>query len=241
VTGSGAVLVLTRVICRAADVPRDAPGLSLHVPGGQSVALICKPAAAANDLTDAIAGLRRPATGQVSVDGIGVHKLRGHNLDRYRGERGLISVRFPLLDSMSVTDNMLVMLQSRRVDSAARNRAARLLAFTGATQAVAEPVETLSAELQWRILIARALMPSPRLILAEDPAPSLDSHSAIAIMDVLMEAHAKFGFTLLLSSGIVATASRCERLVRVVDGAVVEDVVIGGDDGWTRGRVDRIG
>jgi predicted ABC-type transport system involved in lysophospholipase L1 biosynthesis ATPase subunit len=241
VSGPGAVLDLTDVACGSADAPRDAPGVNLHVPGGQCVALICRPAAAASDLIDTVAGLRRPTAGQVSVDGVQVHKLRGHDMDRYRGDRGLVSMRFPLLGSLSVTDNVLVTLQSRRADSAARDRAARLLAFAGSAQSAGEPVETLTADLQWRILIARALMPSPRLVLAEDPAPSLDPDSAITILDLLLHAHAVFGFTLLLSSGSVATASRCQRLVRVAGGAVVEDVLIGGDDGWTRGRVDRIG
>jgi predicted ABC-type transport system involved in lysophospholipase L1 biosynthesis ATPase subunit len=241
VQGLGGVLDLTDLICRAADVPRDAPGVSLHVPGSESVALICRPAAAATDLMDTIAGLRRPSAGQVSVDGIQVHNLRGHGLDRYRGDRGLVSMRFPLLESLSVTDNVLVLPQSRRVDSAARDRAAQLLTLTGAAQSATEPVESLSAEQRWRILIARALMPNPRLVLAEDPAQSLDSHSANTILDVLLEAQAILGFTLLLSGASVTMASRCQRLVRIADGAVVEDVLIDGDDGWTRGRVDRIG
>jgi ABC-type methionine transport system ATPase subunit len=241
VSGSGAALDLINVGCRVTDAPGVAPGVSLHVPGGQSVALICRPAAAANDLIDTVAGLRQPITGQLSVDRVLVHQLRGHELDRYRGHRGLVSVRFPVLGSLSVTDNVLVALQSRRVDSAARDRAARLLAFAGADQIAGDPVETLSADLRWRILIARALMVCPRLVLAEDPAQSLDAHSAMAILDLLVEAHALFGFTLLLSSGSVAAASRCQRLVRIADGAVVEDVLIGDDDGWTRGRVDRIG
>jgi ABC-type methionine transport system ATPase subunit len=240
-SGSGAVLDLTDVACGSADVPRDAPGVSLHVPGGQSVALICRPAAAASDLIDTVAGLRRPSAGQVSVDGVQVYKLRGRELDRYRRDRGLVSMRFPLLESLSVTDNVLVTLQSRRADSAARDRAARLLAFAGAAPSAGEPVETLTADLRWRILIARALMPSPRLVLADDPAQSLAPDGAITILDLLLEAHALFGFTLVLSGGSVATASRCQRLVRVVDGAVVEDVLISDDDGWTRGRVDRIG
>jgi putative ABC transport system ATP-binding protein len=241
VSGSGAVLDLINVVCRATDVPGVAPGVSLHVPGGQSVALLCRPAAAANDLIDTVAGLRQPSAGQVSVDRVLVHQLRGHELDRYRGDRGLVSMRFPVLGSLSVTDNVLVALQSRRVDSAARDRAAQLLAFAGADQNAADPVETLSADLHWRILVARALMPGPRLVFAEDPAQSLDAHSAMAILDLLVDAHALFGFTLLLSSGSVATASRCQRLIRIADGAVVEDVLISDDDGWTRGRVDRIG
>jgi len=56
-----------------------------------------------------------------------------------------------------------------------------------------------------------------------------------------MDVHARFGFTLLLTVDRLAGASRCQRLVRLAGGAVVEDELTGGDDPWTRGRIDRIG
>jgi hypothetical protein len=56
-----------------------------------------------------------------------------------------------------------------------------------------------------------------------------------------MDAHARFGFTLVLAAERPATAVRCERRVSLVNGAVVEDEITGDDDGWTRSRVDRIG
>jgi putative ABC transport system ATP-binding protein len=237
----GAALTLIDVVCRVSASARGAAGVSMQVPPGQSVALLGRPASAAIELVDTIAGLRRPVSGLVSVGGVEVQRLRGQNLDRYRSVRGLLSMRFPLLESLSVTDNVLIPLRSRRADAVARARAARLLAFAGAEQVTAEAVESLSAEQRWRILIARALMPSPQLVLAEDPTRNLDADSAAAILDLLMEAHALFGFTLLLTVGRVGLASRCQRLVSVADGAVIEDVLIGPDDGWTRGRVDRIG
>jgi hypothetical protein len=55
-----------------------------------------------------------------------------------------------------------------------------------------------------------------------------------------MDVHAQFGFTLLLSVGRLANASRCQRLIRLIRAAVVEDELIK-DDPWTRDRVDRIG
>ena len=238
----GAALTLTRVTWRGseADDTSPTPGVSLHVPPGQSVALHSQPPGDATELLDVIAGLRRPRSGQVTVGEVAVDQLSGPALDRYHAGRGLISARFPLLPSLSATDNVLAALPTGRVDAAARERAAQLLAATGAAH-LAGPVGTLPAERQWRILIARALQPHPRLVLAEDPTPGLDSRGATAILDLLTDVHALFGFTLLLTVGRLATASRCQRLVRLVGGAVVEDELIGGDDPWTRGRVDRIG
>jgi predicted ABC-type transport system involved in lysophospholipase L1 biosynthesis ATPase subunit len=101
-------------------------------------------------------------------------------------------------------------------------------------------VDTLSAQQQWRILIARALLIDPQLLMAEDPAPYLDSRAASRALDLLMDAQARCGFTLLLATGRLATAARCERVVSLTDGLVTGDELIA-DDAWTRGRVDRIG
>lgn len=238
----GAALTLLRVVSGTTEPPVAAtPGVTLRVPPGQSVALLSRPASTSADLLDVVGGLRRARTGQVFVDDVAVHRLRGPQLDHYRGSRGLVSTRWPLLPSLSVTDNVLAALLSRRVDAQARDRAAQLLSVTGADQIAARPVESLTAEQQWRILIARALLQSPRLVLAEDPTPDLDPRNANAILDLIMEAHSLLGFTLLLSVSRTATASRCQRLVSLEDGAIIEDELIVSDDAWTRGRIDRIG
>jgi predicted ABC-type transport system involved in lysophospholipase L1 biosynthesis ATPase subunit len=236
-------ITLGDVICPGgadAGVIPPATGVSLVVPPGQSLALLSKPFSGATCLFDVVAGLARPASGHVWVDGVAVDRLRGAELDRYHARRGLVSPRFPLLPSLSVTDNVLAARAAGRVDAATRERAAWLLELTG-TAKLTGPVRRLPGEEQWRLMIARALMPSPRLLLAEDPALSLDSRAATHVLDLLMDAHAMLGFTLLLTAGRPATAVRCQRLVSLVNAVVVEDEVTRGDDPWTRGRVDRIG
>jgi len=222
---------------------RDAPadGISLHIPAGQSVALYDGADRLAIGLLDVVAGLRRPRSGQLSVDGVAVHRLGGAALERYRGERGLLSGRFPLLSSLSVSDNVLTALRTRRTDAAARDRAAELLMTAGAAHLAAREVDSLSPEEQWRVLIARALLATPRLMLAEDPSPDLDARGSRRVLDLLMDAHARFGFTLLLATSRLATTVRCDRVVSLVDGLVATDEFCGDDDEWTRGRIDRIG
>src|SRR5215467_8112439 len=239
---SGTALSLTGV--QYWDHPSDAlaaAGASLQVPPGQTVALFSRPAAEAAALLDVIAGLRRPGSGQVLVDGIAVHRLRGAALDRYRRHRGLLSTRFPLLPSLSVINNVLAAAPSRRVEARIRDRAAELLELTGTQHLAAKLAGPLAAEQQWGVLIARALLASPRLVLAEDPSPGLEFGNATAVLDLLFDIQARFGFTLLLATGSLATASRCERVVRVGGGRVAADDLASGDDEWTRGRIDRIG
>jgi putative ABC transport system ATP-binding protein len=241
---SGVTIELHGVVHRrGGSDPGSSPaaaGVSLVIPPGQSVALLSEPRSDAASLLDVIAGLTRPRSGQVRVDGVGVDHLSGANLDRYHARRGLVSARFPLLPSLSVTDNVLAALLAGRVDAATRERAARLLELTGVARLTGR-VDQLTVEQQWRIMVARALVSSPRLVLAEDPASSLDSRAATRVLDVLMDAHATFGFTLVLTADRLTTAVRCQRQVTLADGTVTEDEIASGDDAWTRGRIDRIG
>jgi len=216
------------------------PGVSLRVPPGQSVALLSQPPGTATGLFDAIAGLRRPRAGLVQVDGVAVNRLDRTGLDRYRARRGLVSPRFPLLPSLSVIDNVLAAPPIGRAGAPSTDRATRLLELAGVA-GLGGPAGRLSAEEQWRIMIARALVSDPRLVLAEDPAPGLDAAAANRVLDVLMDAQAMFGFTLVLTANRPTTAVRCQRRVLVVAGRVVEDELTGGDDAWTRSRIDRIG
>lgn len=247
--GPGAAVELHHVVCRAGVTgagDADGAGLSLRVPPGQSLVLLGRPHGTATALLDVVAGLRRPRTGEIWVDGVAVHRLGGREASRYRAGRGLVSPRFPLLASLPVTDNVLAAPpvdrsgQPGRPSAAETERALRLLEFAGVTR-LAVPVDQLTAEERWRVMIARALMPCPRLVLAEDPATEVESRAVDRVLDVLTDAHDRFGFTLVLTAERLAAAVRCERRVSLVDGAVADDEITGDDDGWTRGRVDRIG
>jgi putative ABC transport system ATP-binding protein len=237
----GAAVELDSVVPKADATVGDSgvTGVSLRIPPGQSVALLSQPRDAATALFDVICGLARPRTGQLRVDGVAVHKLGGAELNRYRAHRGLISPRFPLLPSLSASANVLA-APAGRAGGPAAELAGRLLELTGAAQ-LPGPARRLSAEDQWRVMIARALMPSPRLVLAEEPAPGLDGRAADRILDVLVDMHAMLGFTLVLVVARPASAVRCQRRVLLVNGVVAEDELTGGDDAWTRSRVDRIG
>ena len=245
----GVAIELNNVVCRpGAPGTGDfgVAGVSLQVPPGQSLALLSQPPGTATALLDVIAGLKRPRAGELHVDDVAIYRLGGREASRFRAGRGLVSPRFPLLASLPVTDNVLAAPPAVRAREAVRpglsaaEQGARLLEFVGVARSTV-PVEQLTAEERWRVMIARALVPCPRLLLAEDPATELDSRAVDRVLDVLTDAHARFGFTLVIAAGRLAAAVRCERRVSLVDGTVAEDEVTGDDDGWTRSRVDRIG
>jgi predicted ABC-type transport system involved in lysophospholipase L1 biosynthesis ATPase subunit len=235
---------LTDVVCRAGAAGAGdpgVPGVSLRVPPGQSLALLSQPRGTATALFDVIAGLKRPRAGEVRVGGLAVHRLGGREASRYRAGRGLVSSRFPLLASLPVTGNVLAAPPSGGHGGPGAGYAAELLEFAGVTR-LTIPVEQLTAEERWRVMIARALVPGQGLLLSEDPATEVEPRAVDRVLDVLMDAHTRFGFTLVLAAERLPAAVRCERRVCLVDGAVAEDEMTGDDDGgWTRSRVDRIG
>ena len=228
-----------------AGVGPAAPGISLSVPGGQSLALYGQPRNAAVAVFDMLAGLTAPQSGEVRVDGVAVHRLRGAGRDRFRARRGLVSPRFGLLPSLSVPDNVLAGPPAPGAPPPTPARAAQLLELVGLPglggHLTAPPVTELTAEEQWRVVIARALAPAPRLLLAEDPASSLGPHAAGRVLDLLADVHEGAGCTLVLLAAHPATAARCQRRVLLSPGAVAEDELTSGDDAWTRSRIDRIG
>ena len=214
-------------------------GLSLQVPPGQSLALLSRPHGTATALLDVIAGLKRPRAGELRVDGVALHRLGGREASRYRAGRGLVSPRFPLLASLPVTDNVLA------APSAGRP-AGRMPSGRGAARVRRRhPADRSRGAADGRRTVAGHDRPGARAV----PSPAagrgsrdrVDSRAADRVLDVLMDAHARFGFTLVLVAERLAAAVRCERRVSLVDGAVAEDEITGDDDGWTRSRVDRIG
>ena len=118
----GVAVTLTGVVVRS-GAPAAA-NISLQIPAGQSVALHSHVDSTAVDVLDVVAGLRRPQSGQVIVGDVAVHRLSGAAMERYRADRGLLSARFPLLSSLTVTENVLAASRTRRADARTRARAA---------------------------------------------------------------------------------------------------------------------
>ena len=82
---------------------------------------------------------------------------------------------------------------------------------------------------QQRIAIARALINTPTLLLADEPTGNLDSANATAILDLLTRLRADHGVTIILASHDPQIAARTERLIRLRDGAVIDDIQLTGD------------
>ncbi|MEU7930338.1 ABC transporter ATP-binding protein [Micromonospora echinofusca] len=198
--------------------------VSLEIPAGTVVALTGPSGSGKSTLLHMIGAIEQVDAGTITVDEREITALGRAALTRYRQRVGFVFQRYHLLPALTVLDNVTAPVLPRRgrADHAARAR--ELLDAVGlAGRERALPAQ-LSGGQQQRVAIARALMGSPGLLLADEPTGNLDSATGGQILDLLLDLRDRHVMTILLATHERAVAARCDRLVRLGDGRVVEDV-----------------
>jgi putative ABC transport system ATP-binding protein len=170
--------------------------------------------------------------GTIRVGGTEVTALSRSGLVGYRRRIGFVFQRFHLLPALTAIDNVAAPLLPQRTSFDKHDRARALLGAVGlAGREDALPAE-LSGGQQQRVAIARALVGDPILLLADEPTGNLDTRTGGAILDLLLELREAHGMTVVLATHDTVLASRCERVIRLLDGRVLDDVAVpGGEDG----------
>ncbi|MEU4379626.1 ABC transporter ATP-binding protein [Micromonospora echinofusca] len=198
--------------------------VSLEIPAGTVVALTGPSGSGKSTLLHMIGAIEQVDAGTITVDEREITALGRAALTRYRQRVGFVFQRYHLLPALTVLDNVTAPVLPRRgrADHAARAR--ELLDAVGlAGRERALPAQ-LSGGQQQRVAIARALMGAPGLLLADEPTGNLDSATGGQILDLLLDLRDRHGMTILLATHERAVAARCDRLVRLGDGRIVEDV-----------------
>ncbi|WP_431931832.1 ABC transporter ATP-binding protein [Micromonospora sp. RP3T] len=217
--------------------------VSLEIAGGSVVALTGPSGSGKSTLLHLIGAIERADRGRLTVDDVEVTALRRAALARYRQRVGFVFQRYHLLPALTVLDNVIapvLPLRAGRADHPARAR--ELLAAVGlAGRERALPAQ-LSGGQQQRVAIARALMGRPRLLLADEPTGNLDSTTGAQILDLLLDLREQHAMTILLATHERAVAARCDRLIRLGDGRIVEDLDLtdGEDPADTFDRATRL-
>ena len=147
----------------------------------------------------------------------------------YRRTVGFVFQRYNLLPALTALDNVIAPVLPYRTDFDRRGRARDLLAAVGLAGRERSLPARMSGGEQQRIAIARALINTPALLLADEPTGNLDSGNAAEILDLLARLRADHGMTIILASHDPQIAARAERLIRLRDGAVLDDIQLTGD------------
>jgi putative ABC transport system ATP-binding protein len=197
-------------------------GVDLDVPFGKSVALLGPSGSGKSSLMAVLAGLERASGGNVLVDGLNFTELDEDELARARrGRIGIVLQAFHLLPTMTALENVAVPMELAGIEDPF-GRAAKELEAVGLGHRLTHYPSQLSGGEQQRVAIARAMAAAPKIIFADEPTGNLDGATGAAIIDLLFERRAALGATLLIITHDPALAERCDRVIAMQDGHVVE-------------------
>lgn len=206
---------------RSLEVLRE---VNLSVPRGDFQALRGASGAGKSTLLHLLGGLDLPNQGEISFAGQNLARLSAGALARFRNLKiGLIFQAYHLLPELDALENVCLPARMARLDAAqAEANGRRLLERVG----LAGRMEHLPAELsggeQQRVAIARSLINSPELVLADEPTGNLDSHTGEEIIDLLCALRAERNTTLIIATHDARVAARAPRVIDLVDGQIQE-------------------
>jgi putative ABC transport system ATP-binding protein len=198
-------------------------GVSFTIEQGAFVSIVGPSGSGKTTLLGLLAGLDTPSRGQVIIDGTDITALTEDERARVRGEKvGFIFQSFQLIPTLTALENVQVPLELRG-DSGARDRARELLGRVGLGDRLHHFPTQLSGGEQQRVAIARAFSNSPRILFADEPTGNLDSETGARIVELLESLNRESGSTIILVTHDLTLAARANRIIRISDGAVVED------------------
>ena len=198
-------------------------GIDLEVTDGEAVGMIGPSGSGKSTLMSVIAGLERPTSGDVVIDGQQISHMDEDALALFRrGRVGIVFQSFHLIPTMTALENVAVPLELLGVENAF-DRAAVELGVVGLYSRLDHYPGQLSGGEQQRVALARALAPEPGLLLADEPTGNLDAKTGSSIIDLMFELHDDRGTTLVLITHDPGLANRCDRVVQLRDGQVFSD------------------
>ena len=198
-------------------------GISLRIAKGETVALLGPSGSGKSSLLMVAAGLEAPTSGRVQVAGTDLAKLGEDALARFRRAHvGIVFQSFHLIPTMTALENVAVPLELQGAkDAFARARAE--LQAVGLGSRLEHYPSQLSGGEQQRVALARAMAPRPEVLFADEPTGNLDGHTGKDVADLLFALQVRAGTTLFLVTHEESLARRCQRIVRLKDGAIVAD------------------
>ena len=198
-------------------------GVDLVIEAGETVAIVGPSGSGKTTLLVLLAGLEQPAQGSIQLLGRSLGELDDDALaDIRRDEVGIVFQSFHLVPSLTALGNVALPLEIAGKPGA-RSKAQAMLERVGLTGREGHYPSQLSGGEQQRVAIARALVHSPKLLLADEPTGNLDARTGENIIDLLFGLNADSGSTLVLVTHDEAIARRCQRVVRLHQGRLVEE------------------
>jgi putative ABC transport system ATP-binding protein len=197
--------------------------VELSIPSGSVTALLGPSGSGKSTLLHLIGGIERCQAGQIVVDDWTVSSLGPADLARYRRTYvGFVFQAFHLLPTLTAVENVEVPLVLAGQPPAERRRQAlAILERVGLADRATHRPDQLSGGEQQRVAVARALVHSPRLLLADEPTGNLDSETGARIVDLLLASQREQGCTIVIATHNDTLAALADQRVGLRDGRLV--------------------
>jgi len=200
-------------------------GVSLEIAQHEFVALNGPSGCGKSTLMHLLAGIDRPTSGAIIVNGLALHEADEKALTSYRRHHlGIVFQFFNLLPTMSALENVMFPLLLQRVARGpAEKRAREMLALVGLEERAGHFAHQLSGGEQQRTAIARALVHRPQVLIADEPTGNLDSASTAAVMRALSSIAEQKLATLIVVTHSEEVARAASRRICMRDGKLTSD------------------
>lgn len=197
-------------------------GIDMSIMAGETVGIVGPSGSGKSTLMSIMAGLERPSDGEVSVAGHSLRNLSEDELARFRRDNiGIVFQSFHLIPTMTALENVAIPLElAGRAD--AFTVAEEKLKSVGLGDRSSHYPSQLSGGEQQRVALARAVCTEPKILLADEPTGNLDGATGELIIDLMFELHDAHNTTLVLITHDDELARKCDRVIRVEDGRVME-------------------
>jgi putative ABC transport system ATP-binding protein len=197
---------------------------------GRFTAIMGPSGSGKSTLMHILAGLDRPTSGTVSLDGEEITSLDDRELTRLRRDKlGFVFQFFNLLPVLTAEENLVLPLSiaGRKPD---REWLDQLIHTVGLEDRRTHRPSELSGGQQQRVAVARALVSKPAVVFADEPTGNLDSKASADVLALLRQAVDQFGQTVIMVTHDPSAATHADRLVTLSDGAIVHDAAPGSSD-----------
>jgi putative ABC transport system ATP-binding protein len=214
---------LTKIV-QSGDAPLTIlDGVSFEVAAGDAVAIVGASGSGKTTLLGLLAGLDRPTSGEVRIDGVALSSLDEDARAAMRQKTlGFVFQSFQLLPALTALENVMLPLELKGTPDAS-DRARTWLERVGLARRTTHYPRQLSGGEQQRVAIARAFSGDPKLLMADEPTGNLDLATGVEVADLMFRLNREHGTTLVLVTHDVALAGRCARRLSLEGGRLVGD------------------